>query len=131
MMKYLAAREVYPIPPGSGSEIDFGTFSGFGKLGNPEGTGIETFSKLISSIVGLLTIIGIIWFVFVFVTGAISMITAGGDKAQLESARKRITTGLIGLVVVIAALFIVDLIGSLIGIPNILDLPALFEKIQL
>lgn len=105
-------------------------FSGFGPLGNPKGTGIETFSNFLSSVIGLMTIIAIIWFVFVFITGAIGMITAGSDKAALESARKRITTGLIGLVVVIAAIFILDLVGTLIGIPDILDLPALFARIQ-
>ena len=64
------------------------------------------------------------------ITGSIGIISSGGDKAALESARKRITTGVIGFVVVVAAIFIVQLIGRLIGIPNILDLPALLENIQ-
>ena len=108
-----------------------GGFKGFGPLGNPENSGIGTFSKFISSIIGLMTIIAILWFVFVLIGGAIGMIGAGGDKAAVESAKKRITTGLIGLVVVIAAVFILDLIGNLIGIPNILNLVELFEQIQL
>lgn len=107
-----------------------GGFKGFGPLGNPEGTGIATFSKFISSTIGLLTIIAIIWFVFVLISGAIGMIGAGGDKATLESSRKRITSGLTGLVVVVAGLFILDLVGNIIGIPNILNLEQLFEQIQ-
>src|SRR3972149_6541926 len=75
-------------------------------------------------------IIAIIWFVFKFVSGAIGIISSGGDKASLETAKKNITTGVIGLVVVVAALFIVDLIGNLIGIPNILNLVELFQQIQ-
>lgn len=117
-MKYLADT---PLGPG---------FSGFGPLGNPTGTGINTFSKFISSVIGLLTIVAILWFILVFFTGVIGIISAGGDKAALESARKRISSGLIGLVVVIVAIFIIDLVGGLIGIPNILDLPALFKQIQ-
>jgi hypothetical protein len=116
-MKYLA-------------DIELGPFSGFGPLGNPAGSGINIFSKFISSIIGLMTIIAIIWFVFVFFGGVFGIIGSGGDKAALETARKRITSGIIGLVVVIAAIFIVDFIGGLIGIPNILDLPALFNQIQ-
>lgn len=116
-MKYLA-------------DIQLGPFSGFGPLGNPTGSGINIFSKFISSLIGLMTIVAILWFIFVFFTGVIGIIGAGGDKASLESARKRITSGIIGLVVVIAAIFIIDLIGGLIGIPNILDLPALFNQIQ-
>lgn len=109
-------------------------FRGFGQLGLKEdltGEGaLGIFSKFISSTIGLLTIIAIIWFVFVLISGAIGMIGAGGDKATLESSRKRITSGLIGLVVVVAGLFIVDLIGNIIGIPNILNLEELFSQIQ-
>jgi len=116
------------------ADIQLGPFTGFGPLGTNligEGQGIARFSSFISSAIGLMTIIAVIWFVFVFITGAISMITAGGDKAALESARKRISSGLIGLVVVVAAIFILDLVGNLIGIPNILNLPDLFKQIQI
>lgn len=110
-------------------ELFPGGFKGIGPLGNPTGSGIETFTKFISSTIGLLTVIAIIWFIFTLITGAIAMMTAGSDKASLESARKKITTGLIGLVVTIAAIFLIDLIGYLIGIPNILNLPELFGKL--
>jgi hypothetical protein len=115
------------------ADIQLGPIRGFGRLGleGESGTGaVGTFSKFISSAIGLMTIIAIIWFTFVLITGAIGMISAGGDKQAMESARKRITSGLIGLVVIIAALFIIDLIGNLIGIPNILNLGQLFEQIQ-
>lgn len=112
-------------------ELFPGGFKGIGPLGDPKGgSGIDIFTKFISSTIGLLTIIAIIWFVFTLISGAIAMMTAGSDKASLESARKKITTGLIGLVVTIAAIFLIDLVGYLIGIPNILDLPALFTKIK-
>lgn len=107
-----------------------GGFKGIGPLGNPTGTGIDTFTKFISSTIGLMTIIAIIWFIFTLITGAIAMTTAGSDKASLENARKKITNGLIGLVVTIAAIFIIDIVGNLIGIPDILNLPALFTQIQ-
>lgn len=112
------------------ADIELGPLRGFGPLGNPEGTGVATFSKFISTMIGLMTIIAIIWFTFVLFTGAIAMIGAGGDKQALESARKRIINGLIGLVVVIAAIFILDLIGNIFGIPNILNFGQLFEQIQ-
>ena len=112
-----------PISPSGG-------FKGIGPLGNPTGTGIDAFTKFISSAIGLMTIVAIIWFIFTLISGAIAMITAGSDKASLESARKKITTGLIGLVVTVAAIFLIDLIGYLIGIPDILNLPKLFESIK-
>ncbi|MBU0572658.1 hypothetical protein KKH23_03015 [Patescibacteria group bacterium] len=108
-----------------------GGFKGFGALGLEEGQSAPAvFTKFISSVIGLMTIIAIIWFVLLMIMGAIGIISSGGDKAALESAKKRITTGILGFVVVIAAIFIVQLIGKLIGIPNILDLPVLLEGIQ-
>ena len=104
--------------------------TGYGPLGNPEGSGIDIFSNFISTVIGLLTIIGVIWFIFVLITGAIGMISAGGDKAQLEAARKRITSGLIGLVIIISAVFILDFVGFLFGI-DLLNITDMFDKIQL
>ena len=115
-MKYLA-------------QLDFGELKGFGPLGNPEGSGINLFSRFISTTIGLMTIVAIIWLAFVLISGALGVMGAGGDKQAMESARKRITSGLIGLVVVIAALFILDLVGTIFGIPNILNIGELFEQI--
>lgn len=109
--------------------LDFGTFEGFGPLGNPSGSGIDTFTSFISSAIGLMTIIAFIWFIFLLITGAIGIMTAGGDKQALEGARKKITNGITGLVVVIIATFILNLLGTLLGIPNILNLGQLFGTI--
>lgn len=79
----------------------------------------SVFNNFISTMIGLMTIIAIVWFVFLLITGAYGFMTAGGDKAQLETARKRIFTGIIGFVLIIAAVFIVDLIGKLFGINTI------------
>lgn len=112
-------------------DLQFGDLTGFGPLGENQGEGsINTFSSFVSSAIGLMTVVAIIWFVFVFFIGAIGIITAGGDKQALESARKKILSGIIGLVVVIAAIFIVKLIGFLIGIPNILNIGELFNQIS-
>lgn len=108
-----------------------GGFKGIGPLGLEKGQSpLEVFTQFISSAIGLITIIAIIWFVFVLITGAIGIISAGSDKATLESARKKITTGIIGLVVVVAGVFIIDLIGTLIGI-DVLNIEALIEKLPI
>jgi hypothetical protein len=112
-----------------------GGFTGAGKEGKgllaPLGTGngIDIFAKFISSTIGLLTIIAIIWFIFNFFMGAIGIISAGSNKEALENSRKKIVNSIIGLVVVVAAIFIIKLIGFLIGIPDILNLQSLFTKI--
>src|SRR3989338_746329 len=112
-MKYLAA------------EIKIGKpFVGEGPLGlegkNPTAAG-AVFGNFISKTIGIMTVVAFIWFIFVFITGAISWIGAGGDKANLENARKRIMNGLVGIVVTIAALFLFRLIGFLLGLETVLN----------
>lgn len=115
--------------------VDFGTLKGLGDspFSNPtagNGSAITIFTNFMSKVIGILTVIAIIWFIFTFITGAIGIISSGGDKAALESAQKKITTGLIGLVVVIIAVFAIDLVGYLLGFSvSILNLPALFSLI--
>ena len=107
-------------------------FEGRGPLGlegkDPTQAG-EVFSDFISTVIGLITIIAFIWFTFLMVTGGYGFMSAGGDKQALETARKKITTGIVGVIIVIAAVFIVDLIGELIGIPEILNPAKLIETI--
>jgi len=115
------------------AELNFGTLRGFGPLGlegKPDASGaMGVFSTFISSAIGLITIIAIIWFVFVFIMGAIGIISSGGDKQAMESARKKITSGAIGLVVVIVGMFVIQLIGRIIGIPEILNITKMFNVI--
>lgn len=101
-----------------------------GLEGDSSGAGAPgVFNKFISGVIGLLTIIGIIWFVLLLITGAYGFMSAGGDKAKIETARKRIVTGLIGLIIIVAAVFLVDLFGELIGIDNILNPAELLKQI--
>ena len=76
----------------------------------------ETVANIISTAVGLMTVIAGIYFLFVILSGAISIISSGGDKGAYEEGRKRITAGAIGFTVSIAAIFIFGLIGILLGV---------------
>lgn len=103
-----------------------GNLKGFGPLGLEQGQeGISVFTTFLSSAVGLITIIGIIWMVFIIITGSVAIISSGGDKQALESAKKKITNGIIGLVVLVSSLFVLSFIGKLIGLPSILDIATL------
>jgi hypothetical protein len=62
-----------------------------------------------------MTIVAGIWFMFTFLIGAIGIITSGGDKGAYETARKRITTGLVGLIIVVFSVAIINLIGKFLG----------------
>lgn len=110
-----------------------GGYKGFGPLGletTDAGQAPSLFATFISTAIGIFTVVAIIWFVFTIFTGAISIISSGGDKAAMEAARKRITTGVVGLVVTIFAIFFIRLMGTILGIPNILNFVDLFTSIQ-
>lgn len=117
-MKSLAAD--IPLGPG---------FSGFGPLGNPGNDAPSLFNRFITSAVGVMSVIAFVWFIFLLLSGAYGLMGAGGDKEKLETARKKITSGIIGIVFIIAALFIIDLVGFLLGVPNILNPAELIKNI--
>ncbi len=112
MNKFIAQNNSIPLGPG---------FSGFGPLGTPQGNGSGQFTDTLSKIIGVITVVGFIWFTFQVIFGALRIISSGGDKAGIEAARKQITTGIIGVVVMIAGIFIVSLIGQILGLNNILN----------
>jgi len=92
-------------------------------------SGAEFVSRLISSAVGLLLIAGAVIFVFILILGAISWITSGGDKANVESARGKVTAAIIGLFILFSVWAIINLIESIFRI-NILTLDILNLAIQ-
>lgn len=107
---YLAAVQ----PTGLGGEL-----KGKGPLGlegkNP--TDVFTlFPNVISTIIGVLTASAILWFIFQFIIGAYGWLAAGGDQKAVETARSRIINAVIGLLLVLGALILISVIGSLLGI---------------
>ncbi len=86
------------------------------------------FEKLISTIIAVMTVVAGIWFIFTLFIGAIGWITAGGDKGAVETAKKRISNGLIGLVIVVISVFIVSLVGQILGF-DILNLAAAIKTL--
>jgi hypothetical protein len=116
-------------------QIDLGDpLKGFGSLGlDVPGGGAAApgiFNKFISGTIGLMTVIAAIWFTFLVITGAYGIMSSGGDKTAMETARKIITSGVVGFIVVIAAIFIVELIGKIIGFDLILNPAQLIKEIS-
>jgi len=97
-----------------------GTFKGLGRLGEPIATeadpGASAFTNFISTVIGIMTVVAFIWFIFQLFIGAIGWLASGGDKAKLQEAQKKITTSIIGLTIVISAIFLIKIIGTIFGI---------------
>jgi len=110
-----------------GGEEGFGPWGNLGNKGIKEAAG--AFASIISRIIGIMTIIAGIWFIFQFIIGAYSYMTAGGEQQKMTNATKKITSALIGLIVVVAAYAIMSLLGQLLGF-EFLNLAPLIENLK-
>lgn len=79
-------------------------------------SGVDYFQKLITALVTIAFTVGGLIFFFMLITGAIQWIASGGDKANVESARSKITSALIGIVVLVSIIALVKLIETFFGI---------------
>jgi len=64
-----------------------GGFKGFGPLGLEDRSASDApliFNTFIRAVIGLLTIVAFIWFLFLLIFGAIGVLTSGGDKAKVS-----------------------------------------------
>lgn len=95
-------------------------------LGRGREAAVEALTKgttIISNLIGFLTIVAGIWFMFQFITAGISWISAGGNPESLNSARDRMRNALIGMVLVVGAWAIVGLIGNILGLDILMTDP--------
>lgn len=107
---------------------------GFGPLGlcdKPANSAPQIFDNAVSKIIGALTVLAVLWFIFQFFVAGFKWISAGGDPKKVEDARNRITHAVMGLVIIFVALVIIQLIAELLGIPDLLDLDNMINKIML
>lgn len=98
---------------------------------NPGTNGTAAFEKIIGQILGVLTIVAAVYFIVQIILAGYAFMSAQGDTKAMESARKRLTDSVLGLTIVIVAVGLGSLVATLAGIPNILDINALFTQMGL
>ena len=101
-------------------QLNLGEIQGTGKFQTGLSDGATQIESLVSTIVGLLTVIAGIAFLIYFLLGAITWITAGGDPQKVQKAQKQMTDALIGLIAVILGYTIASIVGFVLDI-NILN----------
>lgn len=117
-------------------DIRVGDIRGPGNIGLEYDTGphielgpmLNILTSLISLTVGALTVIAFMWFIIKLLTGGIGIISAGGDKGKMAAARDDITYGAIGLVIVVTAVFIAGVVGTVLGL-DILDVDTMIAQL--
>ncbi len=79
-------------------------------------TVLSTLELWISDIIGILTILGTLFFIVYAFISAFNIITASGDKGKLEKAQNRLIWSTLGLILMVATYAIIGLIGGIIGL---------------
>jgi multisubunit Na+/H+ antiporter MnhB subunit len=83
--------------------------SAFFKLCGITGSG-GGFSKILGTAISILLIAAVVISLFFLIWGGIKWSLSGGDKAGVEAARNTIIAAIIGLVVALAAYFILNIV---------------------
>ncbi len=115
MEKIFAQTQLGGSIAGDGKGL--GPFAG---LSGPE-LALQAITKVVSSIIGVMTVAAGIWFLFNFIIGGVQWISSGGDKHGLEQAQQRITNAFIGLIIVVAGWAILALVSQFLGIDFLLS----------
>jgi hypothetical protein len=113
-----------------GGPTGFGAFGNLGAKGNPY-EAAKGIVNGISSIIGFMTIVGTIWFLFQLMFAGYQWITAGGEPKHLQEARDRIVHAFIGLVIVIAAWSLLAVVGQFFGFNSLINPTDLIDKLTI
>ncbi|MGI5841395.1 MAG: hypothetical protein ACOX6N_04210 [Patescibacteria group bacterium] len=86
--------------------------------------------SIISTVISLLTVAAVIYFVFQIIIAGYTFISSEGDKNKIDAARKSLTYSVLGLVLVIVSVGIASLVASLLGLGNVFNLQNIFKTLS-
>ena len=101
------------------------SFNQFARLCN---SGSASIGSVIMGVIIILFVISVIVALIFLIWGGLKWIFSGGDKTAVESARNTIIAAIIGLVIVFASFFLLNLVTQvLLGAPiTNVSLPTIF-----
>jgi len=78
--------------------------------------GGDNFARTLQNIVVFFVVLTVIIALLYLIYGGVKWITSKGDKTEVEAARNHIIAAIVGLIVVILAVFIVSIVLAAFGI---------------
>lgn len=107
------------------------TLSGAGITVTNTAEATTKFEKYVSNIIGILTIVGVLFFAIQIIFAGFGFLSSEGDEKKMEMNRSRLTNGVMGLFIIIIAVGLASLIAKLLGFDNPLDINTLFNNMGL
>jgi hypothetical protein len=112
--------------------VDIGSIQPINEARQPQDleqtTVLSTLELWISDIIGIITILGTLFFIVYAFIAAFNWITAAGDKGKIEKAKDRLVWSTLGLILIVATYAIIGLIGGIIGL-ELLEPAKMIEEI--
>ncbi len=81
----------------------------------------QTFSAFLQTVITLLFIVAVLYFLTYFIFGGFNLLTSEGEKGKVEAGRNQLTYAFFGLVIIFCSFLVLKLIGLIFGI-DILNL---------
>lgn len=95
------------IPGAGGGQVE---------INPPNVPDFNSTNTVLGMVLSLLFALGVVAAIIMLVYAGIMWATSGGDKQKIETAHSTITYSIVGLIVILLSFFIVQFIGSLIGV---------------
>ena len=100
------------------AQIDFGSLE---NIATPD-LGGTTLGNIVSILVTyLLPLAGLLLLVYLIFAG-FQYLTSGGDPKKIEVAKQRLTSGIIGFIVVFISYWLVQLVAKVLGLTKITEI---------
>lgn len=97
-----------------------GTLPVIGTIPVPPGFPDEP-NEIIAGIITLVIAIAGLVFFFMLIFGGIRYLTAGGDEKAIQEARRSLTTAVVGLIIIVAAFLIAQLLFAVFGLNSLVN----------
>lgn len=110
------------------------TYTNFSGAGIIPTNNVDATTKLenfASQIIGVLTLVAVIYFIIQIIFAGYSYLSASGDQNKIEKASKQLSNNIMGILIVIVAVGIGSLIAKLLGLNNPLDINTIFTNMGL
>lgn len=93
------------------------TIPGYGKITPPPNipSGVDAPGNIIQTFIALFLVAGVVAALIFTLYGGILWATSQGDKQKLDHARRTIIFAIIGLIIMLFAFIIIQLVGTLLG----------------
>ena len=116
MESFITVQAATPAPP-SGSDLT--------NLSEGIGLRFGNIADIFSGDVGLISILMAISgfaLVIYIVLGGFDLMTSGGDPKKIQSGKAKITHGVLGFMIVLFAYGIIQIIGTVLGLSDIVNI---------